>query len=145
MLGLEHLLDDPRYATPEQRMERKAEIYSELDAAFSRKTRAEWQKIFFENHLRCDPCLTYPELFEHPQVEAIDIVHEWERGSEGPRRTIGVPYTVAGERPKPEQAPPGRGEHSHAVLRDFGLDDLEIQALTEEGVVLQEDAPPEGA
>lgn len=142
LLGIEHLLDDPRYGTVEQRVELKADLYPILDAAFAKKTRAEWQALFFAEHLRCDPCLTYAELFAHPQTIATEIVLESERPPLGTMRTIGVPYTVGGERPRPERVPPQRNEHSVEVLREFGFDAATIQSLIEDNVVFQDDGPP---
>ncbi len=141
MLGIEELLEDPRYATAEDRQRLRAELYPKLDAGFATKTRAEWQTIFHANHMRCDPCLTYSELFNHPQTIENDIVLEWERGSEPARRTIGVPYAIGGERPKPERPPPARGQHSREVLEDFGLDAAAIDALVGGGTVIEGEVP----
>jgi formyl-CoA transferase len=136
LLGLEHLLEDERFATREQRVARKEELYPLLDAAFSRKTRREWQQIFHEHRLRCDPCLTYSELFAHPQTQAIDIVLETADPVRGPLKTIGVPYTLQHERPKPERPPPRLGENSVEVLKEFAFDTATIESLLANGIVL---------
>jgi crotonobetainyl-CoA:carnitine CoA-transferase CaiB-like acyl-CoA transferase len=39
--------------------------------------------------------------------------------------------------PDPLSAPPVRGEHSRAVLREAGLDDASIDAMIADGVVRQ--------
>ncbi len=139
ILDLEELAGDPRYATAPQRLERRAELYPKLDAGFSKKTRAEWQVIFRGNGLRCDPCLTYTELFEHPQVAANEIVLEWQRSGEDTQRSIGVPYTVGRLRPRPDRAPPHRAQYSREVLLDYGFEAGELDAPISEGVVMQDD------
>ncbi|MFQ5875470.1 MAG: CaiB/BaiF CoA transferase family protein, partial [Dehalococcoidia bacterium] len=74
VLQVEHLVKDPRFATDEARNQHREELYPLLDEAFSKKTKAEWQKLFREARMRCDPCLDYEELFAHPQVAANEMV-----------------------------------------------------------------------
>ncbi len=73
ILGLEHLLGDPRYDSVAKRNERKYELYPILDEAFGKRTRAEWEERFKERKLRCDPCLDYSEFVNHPQFEANNL------------------------------------------------------------------------
>ncbi|MBW1708003.1 MAG: CoA transferase, partial [Deltaproteobacteria bacterium] len=74
ILGLEHLLKDPMYDTQEKREQMREDLYPILDEAFSKKTRAEWQRIFRENKLRVDPALDHAEVVAHPQTSANDAI-----------------------------------------------------------------------
>lgn len=136
LLGLEHLLTDPRYATVQQRRDQKEELYPILDQAFQKKTRAEWQNIFRQRGLRADPCLDYAELFEHPQVRENDMIIETEHPSEGRIKMIGLPLKFK-HSPVPSSAlrhPPSLGEHTTAILAEAGYAPKEIEAFLNDGV-----------
>ena len=94
VLGLEHLIDDSRFSTDEARNRHREELYPLLDEAFSNKTKAEWQKLFREAKMRCDPCLNYEELFAHPQVEANEMVVTLEHPTRGKIRSIAPPIKL---------------------------------------------------
>ncbi|MBF8264492.1 MAG: hypothetical protein HW384_356 [Dehalococcoidia bacterium] len=136
ILGIEYLLADSRYDTAQKRVERKFEIYPILDEAFRKKTRAEWAKLFSEHKLRCDPCLDYAELVQHPQFKENDLVVELDHPNEGRLKMLGMPINFMGIGPiKPNRPPPLLGEHTRQILLEMGHDPEEIAILHEEGVI----------
>jgi len=136
ILGIEHLLNDPRYDTQQKRVERKFELYPVLDEAFRKKTREEWQQAFREHNLRCDPCLDYAEFVSHPQFEANDMVVETEHPQHGKLRLPAIPIKFKGIPPlKPLRRPPLLGEHSEEILLELGYKKKQIAKLHEEGVI----------
>lgn len=136
ILGIEHLLGDPRYDTSQKRTERKFELYPILDEAFRKKTRAEWEQLFREKKLRCDSCLDYAELVEHPQFQANDLVMEVEHPQEGKLKMIGCPVKFKGIAVSPRmKAPPLLGQHTREVLEGLGYSRRDIAQLRDEGVV----------
>ena len=96
ILGIEHLLQNSRYATQEQREELCWELYPILDKAFSQKTRSEWQQIFREAKLRVDPAFNYKELLDHPQVIANEMVEEVDHPVWGKINMPGIPIKLKG-------------------------------------------------
>ncbi|MBI4287562.1 MAG: CoA transferase [Chloroflexi bacterium] len=136
ILGLEHLLADPRYDTNQKRVERRSELYPVLDGAFKKKTRSEWESAFRQNGLFCYPCLDYAEFLAHPQVEANDMVSEVNHPRDGRLRMVNVPVKFRATGPvHPSKPPPVLGEHTREVLHGLGYADPEIDRLGEEGVV----------
>lgn len=135
VLGIEHLEKDPRFETDEQRMWHAEELHPLLDEAFSKKTRAQWQQLFREQRLRCDPCLTYEELFAHPQVEANEMVITMEHPVRGTIKMLGIPVKLKKTPGKALKPPPLLGQHTEEILLDLGYSAKEIEELRAMGVI----------
>lgn len=136
ILGIEHLLSDPRYDSHEKRVQRRSELYPLLDDAFRQKTRAEWQASFRAHGLRCDPCLDYAELVAHPQYRAVDMQVQVNHTTMGPITMPGIPVKFNGIGAiQPQLAPPLLGEHTREILGALEFSSAEIEALIEQGTV----------
>ena len=136
ILGIEHLLQDPRYDSHAKRVERRFELYPIMDGAFSKKTRAEWEQAFKERGLRCDGCLDYAEVVNHPQFEANEMIVYVDHPREGRMKTLRTPTTFKGAAmPEKLRHPPILGEHSEEVLAELGYTHEAIRELIEAGVV----------
>jgi len=131
LLGVEHLAKDSRFETEENREANLEELYPLLDEAFSKKTRAEWQQFFKGTKLRCDPCLTYEELFTHPQVEANEMVATFQHPARGPLKMLGVPVKLKKTAAVADAAPPLLGQHTKEILSDLEYSPEEIDELRE--------------
>ena len=136
ILGLEHLLGDPRYDSVAKRNENKFELYPILDEAFSKHTRAEWEELFKERKLRCDSCLDYAEFVSHPQFEANNLKIKVNDPREGeldfpatPVRFSSFPY------PNVANHAPILGEHTKEILLDLGYSEDDIARMYDKGAV----------
>jgi CoA:oxalate CoA-transferase len=135
LVGVEHLIDDPRFSTDEARRENREEIGRILDEVFSKKTRAEWQQIFRDARMRCDPCLTYEEISKHPQVAANDMICGIKHQAYGEVKMLGVPVKLKGTPGKPQGPSPMLGQHTEEILHDIGYSAEDIATLETEGVI----------
>lgn len=135
VLGIEHLEKDPRFATDEKRIEHKEDLYPILDEAFSKKTRLEWQKLFKEARMRCDPCLNYQELFSHPQIEANEMVITVEHPTRGKIENLAPPVKFKKTQALPCQSAPLLGQHTKEILLELGYSSQDIQELEQQGVI----------
>jgi crotonobetainyl-CoA:carnitine CoA-transferase CaiB-like acyl-CoA transferase len=136
ILGIEHLLADPKYQTAKDRTERKKELYPVLDEAFRKKTRDEWAQLFKENGLRCDPCLDYQEVLDHPQFKALDLIVEVDHPVRGKIKTLLPPIDFKGfPRSKFFRHPPVTGEHTREILSELRYKAKEIDEFIKHGYV----------
>jgi alpha-methylacyl-CoA racemase len=103
-----------------------------LAAVFQQKTQAQWAEIFALSDACVAPVLSPFDAPSHPHNQARGTFVE----------VAGVvqpaPAPRFGRTPSPTpQPPPHPGEHSSAILRQYGLSDQEIQGLQQAGVVAQ--------
>jgi crotonobetainyl-CoA:carnitine CoA-transferase CaiB-like acyl-CoA transferase len=128
ILGIEHLENDPRFSTDEKRVEHREELYPILDEAFSKKTRAEWQKLFKEAKMRCDPSLNYEELFSHPHIEANKMVIS-------KIKNLAPPVKFKTTQAMPHRSSPLLGQHTEEILLALGYSAADIHELEKQGVI----------
>jgi crotonobetainyl-CoA:carnitine CoA-transferase CaiB-like acyl-CoA transferase len=135
MLGVEHLINDPKFNTDDARTKNREEIGNILDEAFSKKTRAEWAQIFRENKMRCDPCLTYKEVCEHPQVAANEMITRVRHPSRGELKLLNLPVKLKKTPGKIQGPSPLLGEHTEEILLKLGYKAKDIAAMEAEGII----------
>lgn len=135
LLGLEHLLSNPRYDSQEKREQFREELYPVLDDAFSKKTRDEWQKIFREAKLRADPALDHAEIVAHPQTAANEAIVELEHPVRGKIKMLSIPLKLKKMPLQTPLPPPLIGQHSEEILQGLGYSQEEIDELINLGVI----------
>ena len=106
------------------------EMQERLKRIFKSKTRAEWTEILQQTDICFAPVLRMSEAIDHPHNRHRNSFVEIDGIPQpGPApRFLGTPTRV--------QRPPARvGEHTDAVLRDWGFSAAEIAALHESSAV----------
>ena len=135
LVGVEHLANDPRFATDEARRQNRLEVGRLLDEAFSQKTRAEWQQIFRAARMRCDPCLTYEEVCAHPQIEANEIIFSTDHPTRGKIKMLGLPVKLKKTQGGPQGPPPLLGQHTEEILLRLGYTSADIQEMEAQKII----------
>ncbi|CAM2191672.1 Acetyl-CoA:oxalate CoA-transferase [Paraburkholderia kururiensis] len=151
VLGMPELASDARFSTNAARMANRAALVEVLGVRLAQKTTDEWLVVFDAIGLPCGPVLDVPQVATHEQTLARAMVVESDHPLAGRTRGIGLPIhfsagdEVDGATPEHEPMPRSRpaplyGEHTRAVLREYGFDNERIDALVAEGAVLAHDA-----
>jgi crotonobetainyl-CoA:carnitine CoA-transferase CaiB-like acyl-CoA transferase len=80
------------------------------------------------------------EALEHPQTRARGMVVDLVHPQAGATKVVGCPVHFSKTPTRIDRAAPMLGEHTRALLSEYGYDDAAIDALVAEGVV----APADG-
>lgn len=137
--GMEHLKDDPRFATNVDRLKNRRALEELLDPVFASRTAAEWQAAFEEEGLRCDPIYDYRDIENEPQTAINQMIVEQHHPAYGKLRSVGMAIKLKktpGRPGGPRELPaPTLGEHTREILEDLGYDDSEIEDFEQRGII----------
>ena len=85
--------------------------------------------------MRCDPCLTYDEVIEHPQLEANDMIYTTSHPTRGDIKMLGLPVKLGKTPGEPQGPSPMLGQHTEEILGDLlGIKPEGVRSLQQEGV-----------
>ena len=131
-IGADWLIEDPRFATAEARLEHRGQLDSEIEKCLASATADEWLEIFYGQDITAGPLKTVDEVVDDPQVNAIDMMLSLEHPLGGEIRVAGNPMIFESQRGQ-HTAPPTLGQHTDSVLRDLlHYSDQQISALRSE-------------
>jgi crotonobetainyl-CoA:carnitine CoA-transferase CaiB-like acyl-CoA transferase len=137
LLGLEALIDDPRFATNNDRVRNRDAIMPLLEAKMKAKTSQEWLQLFEEAGIPCGPILDIGEVFAAPHIKARDMMFDMPHPVESQIPQLGFPYKFSGAAPSARLRPPLLGEHGETILsQQLGMGEAEIRKLMDEKVVI---------
>lgn len=116
---------DERYATGSARVAHRPELEREIDAIFARLTGTELESRLSRGRIAHARRRDLPDVLAHPQLTARDRFAEVATPG-GPVRATLPPITVAGRTPRMDPVP-ALGEHTDAVLAEFGFDAADLR------------------
>jgi crotonobetainyl-CoA:carnitine CoA-transferase CaiB-like acyl-CoA transferase len=136
LLGLEELIGHPDYVDNTARMAHREALKARLSARFSTRTAIEWTRDLAALGIPAGPIYAMDQVFADPQVEYSRLVEEVMHPTLGPLKQLADPIRMEGLGGRSVRTPPPLlGEHTEAVLQDFGMPAGRIAALLEAGTV----------
>ena len=126
-MGHAEWLEDPLFATPEARFANGPELVRRFDVLFAQHPFAHWTKVLTEGDVTFGIVATVYDHLADDQIEANGLFPEF---ADHWLRTVDSPFQIGGEAKVQPQMAPGIGEHSRALLAEFGCSPAEIEALT---------------
>src|SRR5271163_1858627 len=134
LIGREELIGDERYATPDARLQREAEVNEIVTSWTRQRTKHEAMAQLSAVGVPAGAVLDTQELVDEPSFYERGILQQMTHGERRmvmptwPVRFDGVPTKV--------EPAPLLGEHTAEVLFDWlGLDDAAVAQLRQEGIV----------
>jgi crotonobetainyl-CoA:carnitine CoA-transferase CaiB-like acyl-CoA transferase len=134
-LGLEELIEDPRFSTIEARGKKAKELVSIFDEKFATKPRHEWLRILGEAGCICTPVQTPTEVCNDIQAMANEYLIYTTHPEHGKMKMVGFPWQFSDTPASCRLPAPGLGQHSEEILTDLGYSTSEIAGLREEQVI----------
>ena len=134
--GIEHLMDDPRYATNPKRVEHRNILVPLLQEVFLQRDSGEWLKLLGEAEIPIGPINTIDRVFADPQVLFREMLVEMEHSKVGKLKLVGSPMKLSKTPVQYRIPPPLLGEHTESVLQEvLGYDKEKIARLKEGKVI----------
>jgi len=136
LLGLAHLVDDPRYVTNAARNANRATLIEALQQAFVSRPYEEWEAILLPAGIPMGAINTIDRVMDHPQVAARRAIVETDHPVAGRVRMVAPPVALS-ETPGSVRTPAPRvGEHTDEVLRErLGVSAAELERLRANGAI----------
>ncbi len=137
VLGIEHVLDDPRFVTMGDRADNAKDIIPILDAAFASRPRDTWMQALKEGgDFIYTVVNTIADLPADEQMLANEYIVDYDHPRIGQTQLVGVPVRLSKTPGDPKGAAPEFGEHTERILTellDYSWDD--VAKLREEDVI----------
>jgi len=136
-LGLDHLVDDPDFATQAQRKANRPRLVELINAVTQRDTSAHWIDTFNHHGVPCGPINTVQQTFEDPQVKHLGVAQTVHSPAMGRDLTIvGQPIHMSRSTTHIAEPAPECGAHTLEILQELGYDLARIDELEQRGIVL---------
>ena len=135
-IGMEELIEDPRYLEPNDRKAREAELAELLEGILSEHTTDHWMEQLDAAGVVAGPIYDMEQVYSDEQVLARQMLVELEDEEMGTVKNIGVPVKLSATPGRIRHRGPALGQHSREVLLEHGYTAAEVQALVDAGVVM---------
>ncbi|HYC46338.1 MAG TPA: CoA transferase [Burkholderiales bacterium] len=136
-IGHPELIDDPRYATNEERVKHGEELDEIIGAFVAQRTQAENVAFFEQAEVTIGPIYDISQILEDPHMTERELVADYPDTDMETfpmhhvvPRLSGTPGTIRTPAPR-------LGEHNRALLREIGIDAATYDNLVAGGVVFE--------
>jgi len=132
-LGMDDLMDDPRFATNASRVAHRDLLISLMTKVTKAQSASEILRKLHQAGVPSGPVNDVSQALAHPQVADREMIQEVEHPTIGALKVLGVPMKLSENPGRIRMAPPLLGQHTDEVLNNLGYSDREIEQLREKG------------
>jgi crotonobetainyl-CoA:carnitine CoA-transferase CaiB-like acyl-CoA transferase len=134
ILGAPQWTTDPRYVDKAARSVNRDALNAEINTRLAEHDRAYWIERLNAGGVACGLINDMQAVFDEPQVQHLNMVHEVNSAHHGRQRLVGQPVKLERTPSTIARATPRRGEHTAEVLGELGLGTDELQRLRAQGI-----------
>ena len=116
VLGLDDMVDDPRYADNASRVKNRDTLKPALEVVFKTGVRDVWLEKLHTVGLPAGALRTIEEVLESPEIAARGLIREIDHPAMGKSKLMGSPLKLSDTPVVTPQAPPMLGQHTVEVL-----------------------------
>ncbi len=128
VLGMEELVNDPRFNSIPARSEHAKELVSIMDQRFATRTRDEWMPRLAAEGCIVTPIQSPTEVTNDPQALANNYFIEVDHPEHGITKMTGFPWDFSDTPPLFQRPAPKLGEHTEEIMAEIGYAKEEIAA-----------------
>jgi crotonobetainyl-CoA:carnitine CoA-transferase CaiB-like acyl-CoA transferase len=128
-VGATALMERPEYKTAEARSKNRDALSPEIDNYLAAATSAEWVERLNKAGVPSGPIYSIDQVFADPQVQHLGIVQSVTMKDKSKMRLLGQPVGLSRTPSRLAARPPDLGEHTNAILKEFGFSARDIAAL----------------
>jgi crotonobetainyl-CoA:carnitine CoA-transferase CaiB-like acyl-CoA transferase len=128
-VGATALMRKPEYQTPEARSKNRDALGVEIDNYLAGETSAEWVDRLNKAGVPSGSIYSIDQVFADPQVQHLGIAQSVTMKDKSKMRLIGQPVGLSRTPSRLVARPPDLGEHTSAILKEFGFNARDIAAL----------------
>ncbi|MFH1382170.1 MAG: CoA transferase [Chloroflexota bacterium] len=131
-VGAEWLVDDPRFAEAENRLNNRVELDREMEKCLASATTEEWLDIFYAEDIVAGPFNTVDKVITDPQVNHLNMILNMEHPLGGAIKVAGNPVQMPSLKGQ-HSPPPILGQHTDEIFgRVLGYSEDKIASLKKE-------------
>jgi crotonobetainyl-CoA:carnitine CoA-transferase CaiB-like acyl-CoA transferase len=130
-LGAPEFITRPEYATGANRSKNRDVLNAEIDLHTAKRSSAEWVERLNKAGVPSGPIYTIDQVFADEQVKHLATAQPVKTKDKSKLALVGQPVSLSRTPSKLVAPPPGLGQHTNAVLKEFGFTPTQIAALRE--------------
>jgi formyl-CoA transferase len=134
LIGRADLIDNPRLATFEGRMQFPTEAFGFVAETLRQRTTAEWVQLFGDQDFPMSAVNAIEDLLDHPHLQSVNFWNMLPHPTEGMLRMPSNPIKLSESPASIRRLAPHLGEHTREVLREFDFGPDEVDRLIRDGV-----------
>ena len=140
-LGLREMVNDPKFATPEARIENKEIVRDAMIEALKSDTAENWEKRLAPRGVPVAKINSVKETARLEQLQYRNILTAVPaaKGMANGYKLPGAPFTNSEDGPEVIRPAPVLGQHTVEILEEIGIDKSVIITLAAEGVICKAD------
>jgi len=129
------LIPRPEYATGANRSKNRDALNAEINQLTAKRPSADWVERFNKAGVPSGPIYSIDQMFADAQVRHVGMAQQVKTKDKQALTLVGQPVSLSRTPSKLVAPPPGLGQHTDAVLKEFGFSAKAIAALRQANAI----------